>query len=90
MHKVKILIVSALLLLVCMFLTAAVDKSTFLASLNESEKDFIASHPVVSVLFDPAWAPLEYLDSDNNPVGMSKQYLDEISTITGLSFELDV
>jgi diguanylate cyclase (GGDEF)-like protein len=90
MHKVKILIVSALLLCVCTFLTAAVDKSTFLASLDESEKFFIASHPVVTVLFDPAWAPLEYLDSDNNPVGMSKQYLDEISTITGLSFELDV
>ena len=89
MRKVKKhLLVSVILCFVCTTLAATDDGSTFLSRLDESEKQFLASHPIVTVLYDPAWAPLEYVDRDNKPVGMSKQYLDEIASITGLTFEI--
>ena len=89
MRKVKKhLLVSVILCFVCTTLAATDDGSTFLSRLDESEKQFLASHPIVTVLYDPAWAPLEYVDRDNKPVGMSKQYLDEIASITGLAFEI--
>ncbi|NLE14768.1 MAG: transporter substrate-binding domain-containing protein, partial [Spirochaetales bacterium] len=65
-------------------------EATFLSRLDEREKQFLASHPVVTVLYDPAWAPLEYVDRNKKIAGLSKQYLDEIAQITGLTFEFDV
>ena len=87
LHKKHI--VSVILLIVCSTLAATDGNTAFLAGLDESEKGFLASHPIVTVLYDPAWAPLEYLDREGKPVGMSKEYLDEISIITGLTFKID-
>ncbi|ADY13343.1 HD domain-containing phosphohydrolase [Sphaerochaeta globosa] len=86
---IQTLIASVILLILSTTLTAGVGSTAFLALLDESEKNFLVSHPVVSVLYDPAWAPLEYLDIDGKPAGMSKEYLDRISDITGLTFEID-
>lgn len=88
MHRLKrLLIVAMLLFTMCAVFAANHDKAAFLTRLDESEKQFIATHPTVTVLYDPGWAPLEYLDREGNPVGMSKEYLDAISHISGLVFE---
>ncbi len=79
-----------LLLFACLAVYANDGGSTFLSRLDEREKQFLASHPVVTVLYDPAWAPLEYVDRNKKIAGLSKQYLDEIAQITGLTFEFDV
>lgn len=60
----------------------------FLALLNSEEQAFLAQHPSLTVLVDPAMAPLEYLDAQTStPRGVTVAYLDELHALTGITFE---
>ena len=56
-------------------------------SLTAEERSFIAAHPVVRVLSDPGWAPLEYADASGERHGISMELLGIIGPMVGLSFE---
>ncbi|WP_395007257.1 PAS domain S-box protein [Undibacterium sp.] len=75
--------------LVC--LTAADATSTvssgFLASLTEQERDWLRAHPVIRVVQDPNWPPIEFADERGNPSGMTKDYLSLIEQRLGQKFE---
>lgn len=83
----KMLVCMVVFLLIFLVpLSSSEAQNQFLASLNEEERTFLASHTRFSVLFDPGWAPMEYYDDKGLPNGMSKEYLDLVAEITGLEF----
>ena len=54
---------------------------------SPAEKVYVATHPVVKVAFDPAWAPLSYRREDGTPAGALVNIFKLISARTGLQFE---
>ncbi|MCP5351881.1 MAG: transporter substrate-binding domain-containing protein [Chromatiales bacterium] len=57
-------------------------------SLTGAERRWLREHPVVRVALDPAWAPIEYRDSEGRYAGISLDYLRRLEEITGLHFEV--
>ena len=53
--------------------------ATFAATFTAEERDWLAQHPVVRIAIDPQWAPVEFVDANGAPRGMSIAYLDRIS-----------
>lgn len=55
--------------------------------LNESERSFLLSHPVLRMGFDPDWPPVSYLDKTKKMSGMAEDYLEIIRQKLGVSVE---
>ncbi|WP_295412717.1 transporter substrate-binding domain-containing protein [uncultured Thiodictyon sp.] len=55
--------------------------------LTPEEQAWIAAHPVVRVGIDPRWAPVEFIDEQRRPQGISVAYLGEMALGLGLRFE---
>lgn len=55
-------------------------------TLTSQEKRWIANNPIVSYNFVVSW-PLDYHD-DGQHIGLSRDYLDKITQLTGLRFKL--
>lgn len=55
--------------------------------LDVQERAWLAQHPVVRYAVDPRWKPLEYL-SDGRHDGLTRDYLDQLSSRTGIRFVL--
>ena len=62
--------------------------ASFAATFTADERAWLAQHPVVRVAIDPQWAPVEYVDGNGVPRGMSLAYLDRISATLGTRFEV--
>ena len=60
------------ILLVALSAFAATPSASFSAMLDDDEKEFLQKTTVLTVLFDPVWAPLEYFDTKGKPAGLSK------------------
>ncbi|WP_312664080.1 ATP-binding protein [Pantoea sp. CTOTU49201] len=77
-------LLSGLLLLAGLLLSY----STFATQIafTEDEQRWIAAHPVVPYHFIASW-PLDYQE-ENQHIGLSRDYLDHVSEITGLQFVL--
>ncbi len=57
-------------------------------SLSKREKVFLAAHPVIHAVYDPAWAPLEYADPRSGAYrGIVRDIFQIISERTGLQFQ---
>ena len=54
---------------------------------SAEERAWIAAHPVVHIAVDPDWRPLEYVE-DGVHKGLTSEYVQAISTITGIQFLL--
>lgn len=54
--------------------------------LTPSEKQWILDHPIVTYGAEKEWAPYEFLDSEGNQQGISRDFLDIVSEKTGLIF----
>jgi len=54
---------------------------------SAEEQAFIAAHPVIRVMVDNHWAPLEFIDSAGRRQGVTVDLLEHIEGITGLHFE---
>ena len=61
--------------------------TAFLASLTEQERAWLRAHPVIRVVQDPNWPPIEFADEHGNPTGMTKDYLTLIEQRLGQKFE---
>ena len=62
--------------------------ASFAGVFTAEERAWLAQHPVVRVAIDPQWAPVEFVDGNGAPRGMSLAYLDRISVILGTRFEV--
>lgn len=54
--------------------------------LTQSEKQWVLDHPIVTYGAEKEWAPYEFLDSEGNQQGISRDFLDIVSEKTGLIF----
>ena len=59
----------------------------FLASLTEDERAWLRAHPVIRVVQDIGWQPIEFADEQGNPAGMAKDYLALIEQRLGQKFQ---
>jgi ABC-type amino acid transport substrate-binding protein/two-component sensor histidine kinase len=62
--------------------------ATFGATFSAEERAWLAAHPVVRVAVDPEWAPVEFVDGAGVARGMSVAYLDRLSKMLGVRFEV--
>ena len=76
-----------LLLIVTLPLTAALNED-FMKILTDEERSFLSKRSTFTVLFDENRAPLEYVEGNGQPKGVSQGYLDEISALTGIEFQI--
>lgn len=56
-------------------------------NLTEEEKIWLREHPVISVVQDPFWAPIEFADENGKPSGISADYLSIIEKRLGITFK---
>ncbi len=56
-------------------------------SLTEAEREWLREHPVIRVVQDPAWPPIEFVDGDGRNQGITSDYLDIIERRLGVKFE---
>ena len=53
---------------------------------TQQEIDWIKKHPTVRVAIDREWAPIEFVDENNQFKGISADYLNYLSRKTGIEF----
>ena len=56
--------------------------------LNPDERAWLKKHPVISVGIDAHWAPLEFVDTGNQPRGISIDYLQRLGHMLGVRFDI--
>ncbi|MFA6224567.1 MAG: PAS domain S-box protein [Desulfomonilaceae bacterium] len=56
-------------------------------SLTQEERAWLKEHPVISVVQDPSWPPVEFTDENGHPSGISNDYLRLIEERLGVKFE---
>ncbi|BCS96605.1 hypothetical protein DSLASN_22370 [Desulfoluna limicola] len=56
--------------------------------LTTMEKAWIRQHPVIRVAMDPNWAPVEHADKQGNFHGISMDYLERMTELLGLKFDV--
>ena len=54
--------------------------------LTRTERDWLYEHPVIRVVQDPGWPPIEFVDADGKSTGMSNDYLSLIEERLGITF----
>lgn len=60
----------------------------FGAAFTPEERRWLAAHPVVRVGIDPARAPVEFVDPNGAPRGMTIALLDRFAAMTGSRFDV--
>jgi PAS domain S-box-containing protein len=63
------------------------ETNKFLQKLTKQEREWLRKHPIIRVVQDPGWPPVEFSDDLNVPSGMSADYLDIIEKKIGVKFE---
>jgi PAS domain S-box-containing protein len=56
--------------------------------LTPKEAVWIKRHPVIRVVMDPDWAPVEFVDEGGNYHGISVDYLERLEELLGVRFEV--
>ena len=69
------------------FLSMAHARPSPAVFLTEEEKQWLDQHPIIKVAVDANWAPLEYVDKQGRLQGISRDYLDKLEDILGVTFE---
>lgn len=54
--------------------------------LTPEEKQWLAAHPVIRFGSNPRWAPLEFIDREGIPQGISHDYLERFGQVLGVDF----
>jgi len=55
--------------------------------LSDAERLWLAQHPVIRYAVDPDSAPIEYIDSQGQPAGITSEYLQRLEELLGIRFE---
>lgn len=56
-------------------------------ALSAAQRAWLGEHPVIRYAVDPAAMPLDYLDSEGRPAGMTQDYLFRLRSLLGVRFE---
>lgn len=63
--------------------------STSTIELSEEEKQWLTNHPSIRLAVDIDWSPFEYIDDENNYVGMAAEYISLVKDKLGIKFEVE-
>lgn len=55
---------------------------------TKEEKTWLEEHPIIQVVVDPDWAPVEYQDEQGNFNGISFDYLKRVEQMLGVQFKI--
>jgi diguanylate cyclase (GGDEF)-like protein len=56
-------------------------------NLNQAERRYIKEHPVVDIVYDPSWFPMEYFNTESGKYsGVLKYFFEDIASFSGLKF----
>lgn len=55
--------------------------------LSNEERSWLMQHPVIRYAVNPDWAPIEYINSQGHPLGMTSEYLERLGETLGVRFE---
>ncbi|HBD08324.1 MAG TPA: hypothetical protein DCZ69_08680, partial [Syntrophobacteraceae bacterium] len=56
-------------------------------ALSAEEKAWLREHPLLRLGVDPDWAPIEFIDEQGRPSGISSEYLGRLEQILHVKFE---
>ncbi len=57
--------------------------------LTEAEQDWLHNHPVIKVVVDSKWAPIEFIDDKGELQGITADYLRKLEQIVGIHFHIN-
>ncbi len=80
------------MLVLCMALLMMLTHSVSAATpvqLSEDEVNWLKAHPKIHLAVDVGWPPFEYVDAENNYVGMAADYIALVSEKLGIHFEVE-
>jgi PAS domain S-box-containing protein len=60
---------------------------TVAIDLSPEEQEWLARHPVIKNMMDPDWAPVEFIDEQGRPSGITSEYLSRLEQILHVKFE---
>jgi diguanylate cyclase (GGDEF)-like protein/PAS domain S-box-containing protein len=84
--KPRIPVLIAILLLV---ISNGVLASTSTVQLSEDEKRWLSEHPSIRLAVDIDWSPFEYIDDENQYVGMAAEYIALVGQKLGIEFDVE-
>jgi ABC-type amino acid transport substrate-binding protein len=67
----------------------SIQASNSTLTLSEDEKQWLADHPTIRLAVDIDWSPFEYIDDDNNYVGMASEYIALVGKKLGIEFAVE-
>jgi len=65
----------------------AAASETVVRTLTQEELSWLREHPVIRVVQDPGWPPVEFADEGGEPSGISNDYLSLVEQRLGVKFE---
>ena len=80
---------SGLITIFLAVITNSVLASTSAVALSEAEKQWLSEHPTIRLAIDNDWSPFEFVDDDNNYVGMAAEYMSLVGEKLGIEFEVE-
>lgn len=80
---------AVLLTLLLVVITNGVLASTSSIELSEDEQRWLRAHPSIRLAVDIDWSPFEYIDDDQNYVGMAAEYIGLVSQKLDIEFEVE-
>ena len=63
--------------------------STTPVQLSEAERQWLDAHPSIRLAVDIDWSPFEYIDDENQYVGMAAEYIALVSEKLGIEFAVE-
>jgi diguanylate cyclase (GGDEF)-like protein/PAS domain S-box-containing protein len=78
-------LITLLVLTFCSYTLA----STSTITLSKDEKRWLSEHPSIRLAVDIDWSPFEYIDDQNQYVGMAAEYITLVGQKLGIEFKVE-
>jgi len=80
---------TALLTILFLIVSNAALASTAPVQLSEAERQWLNAHPSIRLAVDIDWSPFEYIDNENQYVGMAAEYIALVGEKLGIEFAVE-
>jgi len=87
--SIRMLRIPVLVSILLFVYSSSVLASTSAVQLTEIEKKWLAEHSSIRLAVDIDWSPFEYIDDNNNYVGMAAEYISLVGDKLGIEFEVE-
>ena len=88
-HKISKFINSTCALISILFILSFNQVLAAQTQLTDEESRWLNAHPSIRLAIDMDWAPFEYIDQQNNYVGMAAEYIELVAEKLGIHFEVE-